>query len=115
MEEVNEGSVPASQTQGVGEQPVIVEDLESSSDTDEKKRKTAEDDNKEKNEGCSRTKNSAFMFAIKIDEPSGKGKNAICKCLLCNKVITRKNFPAHIDNVHTSKSKCELCGKSLSS
>ena len=26
-------------------------------------------------------------------------------------MITRKNFPAHIDNVHTSKSKCELCGK----
>ena len=110
---MNEGSVPASQTQGVGEQPVIVEDLESSSDTDEKKRETEVEDDKEKNGGSSRTKNSAFMFAIKIDDPSGKGKNA--KCLLCNKVITRKNFPAHIDNVHTSKSKCELCGKSLSS
>ena len=59
----------------------------------------------QKKEGSNRTKNSPMMFAILIDDPNAKGKKIKAKCILCNKVLLRKRFLKHIDDVHTSHAK----------
>ena len=59
----------------------------------------------QKKEDSNRTKNSQMMFAILIDDPNSKGEKIKAKCILCNKVLLRKRFLKHIDDVHTSHAK----------
>ena len=115
-----------SRSQDCLEEPIIVEDLESSvsdedsgtdssSDSDEDSEEDTRldvNDNQTEEEGDSnRRQNSPMIFALPVDLRNG-GKVKV-KCMLCSKVITKKCFGAHIDTVHTSNSssKCEVCGK----
>ena len=132
MEDVAEvastSSISINHSQEYHEEPIVVEDIESSfeeqeedtdsssdSDVCSEERTKVEGSDISEEEGPSRPKNSPMIFAIPVDDLNAKGKKDKAKCMLCNKVMKKRSFSKHIDQVHTSnesaKEKCKLCGK----
>ena len=134
MEDVTVEASPSflHQSQDCHEEPMIVEDVESSfsdqeldSDTD-----TSSDSDGGSYEkinvnvtdiqvgaASSRPENSPMIFAIPVDDVNAKGEKDKAKCMLCKKVMLKKSFRSHIDYAHThtsnayAKEKCKVCGK----